>query len=152
MFGFIGFITLYPLLGKKNKNNDKIHKSTLKSVLKKYKPSKLELFMTKNFGSESTYKSKWKLGFVLTQVSLLLIGFASIIISDMFPRSDIHWYMLTISTYTFVILLTLLAVLYSTAKVLKTIRFKKISDDLGYSINQINQWVDFHDIKEKDIL
>lgn len=150
MFSFVGFVTIYPLLGKKNKENEKPHKATLKSTLRKFKPSKLEKFMTFNFGLNS--KSKWKNLFIITQISLFLIGFSSVILGDMFPTMNFHWYTLTISTYTFAILLTLLAIFYSVAKVLKTIRFRKIADSLGYSVKQINHWIEFHNITDEDIL
>jgi apolipoprotein N-acyltransferase len=118
--------------------------------MKKNKPKKLELFMTRTFASKKW--NPWKLAFVLTEILFFIIGAWSTIALQFNKLNELAQFGSVFGTIAFAGLLVILAIVYYSAAFVKRFRFGKIAKELDCSIDDVNYWVEKHKITDEEIL
>jgi hypothetical protein len=137
------------MLKKSTRKINEISREKLISIMKKHKPNKFELYMTKNFGSK--FWTPIKKYFVLTELLLFGIGGWSTVYS--YGRyAPVATFLSKFGTFGFAGLLVLLAIFYYTAAIIKRFRFGRISKELKCSISDVNYWTSRYNLTEDDVL
>ena len=147
----VTILSITPRVKKSTYKTKKLTKVDLISNLKKYKPSKLELFMTYKFGQPSGWNIL-KIIFILIEFLLFIAGSWGVIATQFNKRNLIAAFIAKWATVSFGLLLILLFITFTTAKIMKLFRFGKIAKELNCSIDDINFWVDKYQITENDII